>query len=473
MSDCGPSARRGAFRSYGPPYGRRDGRYLPGHCGVPTTRGVEMRISTVLCFLSIVCVQSRVTVADEIGWKQGAVLWRDPGAVERLDLAAGPGRRAMTPKPPFVFVKDLDTGTSPKVRVRDANRREWVAKWGAEVKAENFASRLVWACGYFVEPTYFVREGVIRGHPGKGKSRSYVAADGRFQDARFQLWDSHLLEKHDWSWSYNPFLGTRELNGLKILVMLTSNWDDKDARNVDLGSNTAIQEYIGPGGKKEYRYLITDWGGTMGKVGLPLVHNKWDCDGYSGQDSEFVTGIKGGMVQWGFSGTNNEVKQGISVQDIGWLLRYLGRITDSQLRGALRASGATPTETECFTVAVRRRITILRGAAGNAACRVSFRTRVAAIASATFATPMSCLTTDPSRVVDDFPTWGGRAATQQRLTAEAPSTQRTIILRKTGGTLEIRPAAHEGPVPGSSVRRGGDSTRPQRRRRQLRSSVLA
>ena len=43
-----------------------------------------------------------------------------------------------------------------------------------------------------------------------------------------------------------------------------------------------------------------------------------------------------------------------------WLMRYLGRITDTQLRAGLRASGATPDETECFTRAVRARIDELR-----------------------------------------------------------------------------------------------------------------
>jgi hypothetical protein len=144
--------------------------------------------------------------------------------------------------------------------------------------------------------------------------------------------------------------------------MLTSNWDDKDARNVELGSNTAIQEYRQSNGIVQYRYLITDWGGTFGKVGLPgIVRNKWDCAGYTEQTAEFVRGMQeDGTIEWGYVGTNSEVRQGITRGDVRWLLRYLGRISDRQLDAALRASGATQKETHCFRSAVRRRIEALK-----------------------------------------------------------------------------------------------------------------
>ena len=47
-------------------------------------------------------------------------IWADPGPVEKLDLASGPGGRARAPKPPFTFVKEQKTGTSPKVELTDA-----------------------------------------------------------------------------------------------------------------------------------------------------------------------------------------------------------------------------------------------------------------------------------------------------------------------------------------------------------------
>src|SRR4051794_25942466 len=50
-------------------------------------------------------------------------LWHDPGAVERLDLRHGSGGRALQPGPPFTFVKEDTSGSTPKVQVRDAAGR--------------------------------------------------------------------------------------------------------------------------------------------------------------------------------------------------------------------------------------------------------------------------------------------------------------------------------------------------------------
>jgi hypothetical protein len=81
-----------------------------------------------------------------------------------------------------------------------------------------------------------------------------------------------------WSWFANPFLGTRELNGLKILVMLTSNWDNKDAG--DPGPNTAVFERPGP----ELQYRVTDWGSSMGVWGRPFRYrDAWNAAGYGAQ----------------------------------------------------------------------------------------------------------------------------------------------------------------------------------------------
>jgi len=47
---------------------------------------------------------------------------------------------------------------------------------------------------------------------------------------------------------------------------------------------------------------------------------------------------------------------------VAWLVRYLGRINDEQLRAGLLASGATSEEAGCFTAAIRDRIEQLRRA---------------------------------------------------------------------------------------------------------------
>lgn len=298
--------------------------------------------------------------ASFAAFAQRPLLWRDPGAVEYADFAGGPGGRANAPRGPFRFIESDDSGTAPKVIVRDLDRKTWVVKWGPEVKAENFATRLVWAMGYYTEPVYYVRAGRIRAIRDLGRADKFISKSGAFRDARFELRNPPLgkfVRQQDWTWNKNPFVGTREMNGLKVLVMLTSNWDNKDAR--DNGSNTGILQR-GSGPQRQWIYLITDWGGSMGKWGN-FFTEKWDCDGFRDQTPDFIGKVENGTVKFAFNGKHDgDFKEGISVGDVRWLMQYLGRVSNAQIRSGLIASGATSHEVKCFTQALRGRIDHLK-----------------------------------------------------------------------------------------------------------------
>jgi hypothetical protein len=288
------------------------------------------------------------------------VLWHDPGDVERLDLFGGPGGRRGAPTPPYQFVRGDSLGSSPKMIVRDAAGRVWSAKWGPEAKAETFAARLAWVAGYYVEPVYYVTKGHIRDVKDRRRIGKYLDERGNFRDARFELIDPGKQYVRDVGWTSqkNPFVGTHQLNGLKIMVMLTSNWDNKDRR--DPSSNTAILQ-SGRGAQRRAIYMVTDWGGSMGKWGNFFTREKWDCDGYREQSPDFIKGVNGREVRFGFSGQHDDsFKENVSVRDVRWLMRYLGRMTDSQIRAGLRASGANSHEERCFSRALRSRLNQLR-----------------------------------------------------------------------------------------------------------------
>ena len=292
------------------------------------------------------------------------VIWQNPGSVETLDLVGGSTGRAKAPKPPFTFVEESLSGSNPKVRVTDANGVRWTAKFGSEVNAETFATRLVWAVGYFVEPAYFVPSGKIAGVGKLTRAKDFVKPDGSFMDARFEMQKEKnvkkLEEEESWSWVQNPFVGSKELNGLKVMLMLASNWDNKDVRDVKRGSNTAIFRTPLKNGVQD-RYLVTDWGGSMGKWGSFFSREKWDCKGFRDQTKDFVKGVKGDLVQFGYSGQHSDTfKNDIRVSDVKWLLQSLARVSDGQLRDGLQASGASPDEVACFTAALRDRINQLK-----------------------------------------------------------------------------------------------------------------
>jgi hypothetical protein len=186
------------------------------------------------------------------------VIWRDPGPVHQLDFRSGPGGIDGAPGPPFRFFEEHQTGSQPCVSVIDAAGRRWRVKWGPEVRSESAAVRIAWACGYFAEVTYFIPAGTIDGARELQRARACIDETGAFTDARFELDDPgvrKMFEEHSWAWDDNPFVGSPQLNGLKVVVMLLSNWDTKDRRDVARGSNTAIFECRVSRWRREARYL--------------------------------------------------------------------------------------------------------------------------------------------------------------------------------------------------------------------------
>lgn len=299
-----------------------------------------------------------VVKMEKFVWGEN-ILWHDPGDVSSLDFATGVGGEQLEPQPPFIFVKEDTSGSNPKVLVKDANDRQWSVKWSKEAHSDVFSSRMAWACGYIAQPMYYMAQGQIRGidKPLK-RAASEIHGDGYFTAARFQLrsQEPRFLKDAGWSWVNNPFRGSPQLNGLRILMMLISDWDNKDARDQDRDSNLAIfEEHTAD--VPRYLYFISDWGGSLGKWGGVATRSRWDAKGFAAQTPGFVKRAPSGTIEWGYSGqrTEDQVRD-IRVSDIAWLLGYLGRITDDQMRAGLASSGATPEEIELFTASLRDRI---------------------------------------------------------------------------------------------------------------------
>src|SRR5581483_1593516 len=159
----------------------------------------------------------------------------------------------------------------------------------------------------------------------------------------------------------------------RILMMLLSNWDAKDARDMTgssaktADSNLAIFETRGA--HPAYLYFVSDWGATMGRASsLGLNRDKWDARKYMGQTPRFIREVRSdGEIVFGFGAKHGrDVTRGINVGDVRWLMRWLGQITDAQIERNLVASGATPEQIAFFVPALRSRISQLRVVAENA-----------------------------------------------------------------------------------------------------------
>jgi len=263
------------------------------------------------------------------------------------------------PAPPFRFLKNETGGTTAKIAAQDAKGHTYSVKFGAKVVPESFASRFVAALGYTVEPSYYVGPGRIEGVPRIHLVSSYVKRDGSFARARFQLRDLRELEfvkNSAWSLVDNPFTGSHQLAGLRTLLMLLSNWDIKDVRNGQESANTAVFR-SSAGGRPELLYSFFDWGDTLGRWGGLMHRTRSDCSGFALETPEFIQGVRHGHVEWGYSGKRTaDTTRGITVEDLRWVSPYLARITDTEIRTGLKASGATDRQTACWAGALEDRM---------------------------------------------------------------------------------------------------------------------
>ena len=61
-----------------------------------------------------------------------------------------------------------------------------------------------------------------------------------------------------WNWRHNPFKGTREFNGLRVMMALLSNWDLKDENNAVYADSKTAGVAL---------YEVSDLGASLGRSG--------------------------------------------------------------------------------------------------------------------------------------------------------------------------------------------------------------
>ena len=271
------------------------------------------------------------------------VIWRDPGNMASLNLFYGAGGRAHAPNPKgtFTFVKEDTQATSPKFDVRDEHGVQWRVKLGEEPESETAASRLLWAAGYFVDEDYYLAEFKVTGMPQLQRGAQFVLADGTVRRARLER---GVRERKDggWDWFDNPFVGGRQLNGLRVMMSLLNDWDLSQ-------ENNSIDEIGG-----ERRYVVADLGATFGNTGNSLTRSKSVVDDFA--DSTFIEKTTPGFIDFVMHSrpfflsavvVNNyrdrtrmeQVTKHIPRADAKWLGRMLSRLSAEQIRDAFRAAG--------------------------------------------------------------------------------------------------------------------------------------
>ena len=267
------------------------------------------------------------------------VLWRDPGDISSRDLFAGPGGEDMKPDlSRLTFIKEESGGYSKKYRVRDGKGRVWVAKLSKEAQSETAATRIMWAIGYRTEIPYLVPSANIDGK-------------GTFENVKFEARPENVKRLDLWKWDDNPFVGTKEFQGLKVLMVLLENWDIKDDNNKILLSRNEQT------GRDELLYIISDLGATFGRTGGVLSRTRNKPEDYV--EAKFINEVKGNHVDFRFSGKRQSLFDDITIAQARWLGDLLARLSDQQIQDAFRAANYTPQQVKMLSDALKARITEL------------------------------------------------------------------------------------------------------------------
>ncbi len=276
------------------------------------------------------------------------VLWRAPDDIAARDLLAGPGGEAMRPDLRRVtFLKEEKGGYSTKYRVKDARGREWVAKVGKEAQSETAAVRLLWAVGYSTEVNYLVPRLTVNGL-------------GTFENVRLEARPESVERLDEWKWSENPFVGTKELQGLIISMALFNNWDIKDS------NNKLLLVRSGGGGRGELHYIVSDLGATFGRVhvNVPgiwrISRSRNDPEDYS--RDPFLEDVKGRNVFLFYKGKRQDLFDSLHVDHARWIGGLFSRLSRRQVEDAFRAANYTPDEVRLLSAAFRQRVAELAGA---------------------------------------------------------------------------------------------------------------
>jgi len=299
-------------------------------------RFVVKLIAAIVLLPPVSSVQAKTKKPKEMP-RGTPILWRAPVDISWRNLYLGPGGNRLKPDLRHIkFIKEEKGGYSKKFRISDASGREWVAKVGNEAQAETAAVRLLWAAGYETEVNYLIPHLTI---PGKGS----------FENVRLEARPDSEKRFEEWKWTDNPFVGSREFQGLKVIMLLMSNWDIKDSNN----------QIVWVKGSDKLRYIISDLGATFGKTGsLPFfwrfTRSRNNPEDY--EKATFVKNVDDNYVDFHYGGKKREIFDDITVADAKWTGQLLSRLSRRQIADAFRAANYDRQDQAMLTRAVLDRI---------------------------------------------------------------------------------------------------------------------
>jgi hypothetical protein len=304
----------------------------------------SIAIAIALAVGAVGCAGVGVPKAASSPKPPSASMWIEPADLESRDLFYGPWGADHAPDPNGVYelVELKHAGVNLGMTVKDDKGREWSVKQAfpggldPEGPVEVVVSRLLSAVGYHQPPVYFLPAFHLKDDFGKR-----VAVGGRFR-----LKDPSMKETGAWKWDDNPFVGTKEYQGLIVMLVMFNSTDLKN-------SNNSLYEHRN-GDLVEQWYLTRDVGSALGDWN-PISPRKSHAPTF--ERTQYILGVDGGHVQFAYNGWyKNLVRDRIAPEDVAWISGLLGRLSDKQWRDAFRAGGYAPDEANRFIAKLRERI---------------------------------------------------------------------------------------------------------------------
>jgi hypothetical protein len=271
-------------------------------------------------------------------------MWVEPKDLASRDLYYGPWGKENAPDPNGVYklVELKHTGVNLGMTVEDEKGREWSVKQpfpgglDPEGPVEVVLSRLLSAVGYHQPPIYYLPAFHLEDDFGKR-----VAVGGRFR-----LKHDSLKDVGFWKWEDNPFVGTKEYQGLIVLLTMFNSTDLKnenntlyERRNGDLVEQWYVARDLGA--------ALGDWNRISPRKNHPETFERMP----------YILGVSNGYVDFAYDGWyQNLVSNRIKPDEVAWASNLLGRLSPQQWRDAFRAGGYTPDVADRFIAKLREKI---------------------------------------------------------------------------------------------------------------------
>lgn len=271
--------------------------------------------------------------------EQLAQLWVQPDGERDLFHGVGGARLAPDPAAKYKVIEIKRGGFSGGYTVVGPDKREWSTKFPPEAGTEVIASRLHWGIGYHQPPIY-----LLSGWHATKATSPNPQLPARFREKKPDL---HGLDAGD-SWSYydNPFLGTRQLNGLLVLQVMLGNSDLKETQNVIYSLDKPLE------GANRW-YVARDLGHTFGRTGV-IDAPRGDIDVF--EKTPFILGVENGTVKFEYRGRFRDLFDSIRPADVRWICEQLTRLTDRQWTDAFRAGGVEGAIADRFIRRMKQKI---------------------------------------------------------------------------------------------------------------------